>query len=125
MPNVQTPSGQWRPLKLSRRRLDDLSKRQVELAHLKDVGDAPPESGRQIRRELLDQLITIVGLTVSALLLLDNSSADLPIGGSEDRVDRPARSASGLLERRDNPVQKRLVGVGSYDFQPFGHLFPE
>jgi len=112
---------------LSRRRLDNFSECQIELPHLKDVrsGEAPSESGRQIRRQLLDQLIAVCRLGASSLFFVDDSPTNLPIAGRDYRINSPTDHSPGFFEQFDNPIQQGLVWIHLRSFPLFSHVFPE
>jgi hypothetical protein len=94
---------------------------------LKDVGsgESLSESGGQIRRQLLDQLIAISCLGPSSLFLLDKSPANFPIGRRDDSVYSPADRSPRFFEQCDDPIQQRLVWVSLRSFSVFRHVFPE
>jgi hypothetical protein len=94
--------------RLSRWRLDNLSVNQEKLAHLKNIrsGESSPEKPREVRRQLINQLLAIPCFALPILFFLYDSAANLPVGRGENGIDSPASRQSCTFEQSDNsPVQ--------------------
>lgn len=86
---------------------------QEEAPHLLEValGEAPTELGGQIAGETLEQLLAVGCPRGATLFMLDDSSADRPVGGCHDGVHRARSSAAGRLDETHDVGQHGIVAA--------------
>jgi hypothetical protein len=65
----------------------------------------------QIRGEPGQERLAVAGPGPAALLVLDDPTADLPVRGGQDRVDRPRRRPPRGVEHRADPGHEPAVIV--------------
>ncbi len=107
-----------RSLRLSRRRLDNLQMRQIELAHLENVAarEAPPKLRCKILRKAIDQALAVSRPLIAILFFLHNPATNLPVRRRNDGIDRSRRSSACDLKQFDDTGTKPCVrdfGLGS------------
>ena len=80
---------------------------EIEQAHVPQVGrrEAAAEDRLEPGRELSDQLLPVAGVRLASLLLLDDLTADEPVGPHHLGIDRTCDLAAGLVEDRLDPLQ--------------------
>jgi hypothetical protein len=96
----------------SRRRLENLSVREVEGAHLEEVcaPKATTEAALKIARQPNNELLPVIGPSCSLLFLLDNPPADRPVRRSDDGVDgSDGAAARGIDEMHDVPEHRVIT----------------
>jgi hypothetical protein len=75
------------------------------------LGEAAPKSSRQISGKPLQQRLAVGCAPASALLLINNSTTDCPVGGRHQGIHFPSGRASGLLQQAKNIAQNPVVSV--------------
>jgi hypothetical protein len=78
-------------LQLSRHCLDNSGLGRVEGTHVEKIAarKPTPEAGSQIRRELINDFLTVLRLEFSGLFKLDDVSANQPVGCRHNGIDGP------------------------------------
>ena len=72
-----------------------------------------PKLGGQIIRQLLNQLVAVIGADRASLLRFNDSPSNLPVHRGHDRIDIPGSSRAGGFEQFDDSGTDVVVILGN------------